>query len=574
MGFSNVDVVLAFEGNHAKSFASNFPPKKSNHRVTRAFEVSLLDEQPGAPSNNQVECYVMGIQGNQRGARRGRSDRKKSYKISDLGIIVGTHANGGRSAFESRACDEEEEESLLVFDQVEGHCFGFSRNGHYRLTLDRNDCKSLVVMPISFGHPAATDEERSFALRFVADAPVMIRELEHTPRMDKTLNKLFFAPKNPNKTLKSTVMGTSSRRGVQGAQRVIYADTEGKRRYGEPLFRVVQIDYLPNEGGTVFCYLAINDKLLQRRKELQDYSVSLSIEATCRGMICRTADGLPQHTTVAKGKKFEAAWRKFACSFENENKSRLLMVLVQSGQSTEFGHIKCEELASTGVSSTIGGAEKEGTLTNFLGVSAASKLSRARDTRNYEEWGIFNSVAFDDASFFQRNLPNPVSSVPIIDLGGFSGAGGEFIHVAVDQDLERALEMSEQDADLQRAIEQSKASQGDNGGNNTDSTYQRDLELAMKLSEQQSKADPTCTGEFKGNESSAMKSPEIVDLLDDDDDDDEKDATPSLKENVESGYDEARESSSANSGTGSKKVDDAAERRRLAAEAALKRFAS
>jgi len=407
----------------------------------------------------------------------------------------------------------------------------------------------------------------------------MIRELEHTPRMDKTLNKLFFALKNLNKTLQSTVMGTSSRRGVQGAQRVIYADSEGKRKYGEPLFRVVQIDYLPNEGGTVFCYLAINDKLLQRCKELKDYSVSLSIEATCRGMICRTADGLPQHTTVAKGKKFEAAWRKYACSFENENKSRLLMVLVQSGQSTEFGHIKCEKLAGTGVASTTGGAGKAGTLTNFLGVSADSKLSRARDTRNYEEWGIFNSVAFDDASFFQRNLPNLDSSVPIIDLGGFSGAGGEGFHV--DQDLQRALEMSQQDADLQRAIEQSKESQG-NEENNADSAYQRDLELAMKLSEQQSKADPTCTGEFKGNGPSAMKGPEIdlVDLLSDDDDD-QSDAKPPhfplMKENVESalsGYDGARESSSANSGTDSKKVDDAAEKRRLAAEAALKRFAS
>jgi hypothetical protein len=38
MAFSNIDVVLAFQGNHAKSFASNFPHKKSNHRCERAFE--------------------------------------------------------------------------------------------------------------------------------------------------------------------------------------------------------------------------------------------------------------------------------------------------------------------------------------------------------------------------------------------------------------------------------------------------------------------------------------------------------------------------------------------------------
>ena len=63
MGFSNVDVVLAFEGHHAKSFHSNFPiDKKSNHRCTRAFEVSLLDEQAGVPSSDSIELYVMGIQ--------------------------------------------------------------------------------------------------------------------------------------------------------------------------------------------------------------------------------------------------------------------------------------------------------------------------------------------------------------------------------------------------------------------------------------------------------------------------------------------------------------------------------
>lgn len=565
----------------------------------------------------------MGIQGNKRGSNLGRSDRKKSYKISDLGILFGKHADGGRGAFEARSCDEEEEESLLEFDQVDGHCFGFRRNGHYRLTLDQNDCKSLVVMPISFGHPAATDEERSFALRFVADAPVMIRELAQTPRMDKTLNRLFFAPKSPNNTLKGSIMGTSSRRGVQGAQRVIYADTEGKRKYGEQLFRVVQIDYLANEGGVVFCYLVTNDKFLQKHKELQDYSVSLSIEATCRGMICRTADGLPQHQTVAKGKRFEAAWRKYACLFENEHKSRLLMVLVQSGQSTEFGHIKCEQLADTGGSSIIGGAGKAGTLTNFLGVSA-SKLSRARDTRNYEALGIFNGVAFDDTSFFQRNLPTPDNSVAIIDLGGISGASGE--RTNVDQDLERALEMSRQDADLHRAIEQNKSddivdvqnpsppsnnfdddmaaaiaasmasastpgiggstSQGtSSGGDNADSAYQRDLELAMKLSEQQSKADSTCTGEVKGNGASAAMDREIVDFLDDGDGDmiesirgDVKSPQPS-KENEEPALsgDEARENPSAEDiDRASPKVDDAAdaaEKRRLAAEAAMKRFA-
>jgi hypothetical protein len=71
MGFSNIDVVLAFVGNHAKSFAFNFPEKKSNHRCTRAFEVSLLDKQSGVPSRDTVELYNMGIQKTRRGAYHG-----------------------------------------------------------------------------------------------------------------------------------------------------------------------------------------------------------------------------------------------------------------------------------------------------------------------------------------------------------------------------------------------------------------------------------------------------------------------------------------------------------------------
>ena len=60
LGFSNVDVVLAFPGNCACSFRCNFPEKQSNHRCERAFEVSLLDPQPGVPSRDTVELYVMG----------------------------------------------------------------------------------------------------------------------------------------------------------------------------------------------------------------------------------------------------------------------------------------------------------------------------------------------------------------------------------------------------------------------------------------------------------------------------------------------------------------------------------
>eukprot|EP00957_Ditylum_brightwellii_P058525 4437686-Ditylum_brightwellii.AAC.1 len=90
MGFTNVDVVLAYENSHAMSFSSNFPPKKSNHRCFRAFEVTVLDDNNATNDNNgDIEFYVMGIQKTRRGAYQGRSDRKKSYKVCDLGMLIG-----------------------------------------------------------------------------------------------------------------------------------------------------------------------------------------------------------------------------------------------------------------------------------------------------------------------------------------------------------------------------------------------------------------------------------------------------------------------------------------------------
>ena len=69
-----------------------------------------------------------------------------------------------------------------VFSSVKGEMFGFRRDGHFRLILDRKKTRQIVVMP---GHPAATDKELPFVLRFVSDAP--LRELAQVPRMDVAL---------------------------------------------------------------------------------------------------------------------------------------------------------------------------------------------------------------------------------------------------------------------------------------------------------------------------------------------------------------------------------------------------
>jgi len=58
-----VDVVFAFKGNNAKSFGSTFPHKKSTHRTTRAFELSVIGRQPGEKAvSDFVEVYISIIQ--------------------------------------------------------------------------------------------------------------------------------------------------------------------------------------------------------------------------------------------------------------------------------------------------------------------------------------------------------------------------------------------------------------------------------------------------------------------------------------------------------------------------------
>ena len=360
MGFSNVDVVLAFQGNHAKSFASSFPTKTSNHRCNRAFELRAVERQPGEElSGDDVEVFVMCIQKTRRGAYHGRADRKKSYKACDVGILVGETKNGSTN------------EDSIELDAVDGRFFGLTRNGHIRLVLNRQQLESrLVVMPISFGHPAATDEALSFVVRFVSDAPLLVRELAKPPRMNIVTQQFCFG----RKVVSLGVAGTSRHRGVHGQKNIIFERKLG----GSYLFRIVRVDCLAGDGGTVLLYLDVNDAnvSLMNQSQVED-AMSFSLELNCRGMSCRTANGIEKHEVISKGKKFEAAWRRFTIDFTLEIKSRLLCVLVQSGQDYQVGSIKCKSHCSK----------------KMVSVETSQKKLQSRHAYdNYDEYGIFAST--------------------------------------------------------------------------------------------------------------------------------------------------------------------------------------
>ncbi|CAB9523127.1 Calpain-type cysteine protease DEK1 [Seminavis robusta] len=417
MAFSTVTVVLAFEGNHARSFASNFPEKLSTHRCTRAFEVALISQEAGGPARDTVELYVMGIQKTRRGASLGRTDRKVSYKISDLGLLI---ANEG-------------------YNTVDGSMLGFKKAGHHRIILNRKKNNQCVVMPVSFGHPAATDPEKSFSVRFVADAPLMIRELPEVPRMDLVLHKFCFQP---------------IRNMGQRKCKVVLDDKEGVQLYGEPRYRVIQVDCLADGGGVVFVYGCINRRLLKRKdvtNDRKDFSLNLQLEATCRGMMCRTETGFLDHETIAKGKKFQAAWRRFTCQFPFEVKTRVLFVLVQSGQDTEMGSVtgKCQINEASSVVRQK--ALKQAVITTSGGLATKDTAC----TISYESFGIFNNEC--DVESEDDSLHNAMFGS--IDALAASGAGfvGGFGLDGFDPELEQALALPRGDLELQAALEMSKA---------------------------------------------------------------------------------------------------------------------
>ncbi|KAL7543669.1 hypothetical protein ACHAXR_013497 [Thalassiosira sp. AJA248-18] len=375
MGFSNVDVVLAFQGNHAKSFGSSFPIKKSNHRCTRAFSVGSVGRQPGEEGsyNEKVEVYVMCIQKTRRGASLGRTDRKKSYKVSDVGILVGE-------------CSNESETSQIELGKVDGCFFGLNRNGHIRLELDRSDPnKRLIVMPVSFGHPSATDEERSFVVRFVADAPLLVQELPEPPKLNVAMHKFCFG----GKVMALGNAGTSQHRGTQGNKTVLM-ECRAKKSF---LFKILRVDCLAGGGGTVLLYLIVNDESLSQMSEyLKSDAISFSIEINCRGMVCRTDTGMVNHEVISKGKKFEAAWRRFSLSFTGESKSRLLAAVVQGGQDYQMGSIKC-------ISSSVGHDADNtvsGPMTKYTKVKKKQTTEGISKDKHrfakYEEFGLFTSV--------------------------------------------------------------------------------------------------------------------------------------------------------------------------------------
>ena len=289
-----------------------------------------------------------------------------------------------------------------------------TRVGHHRIILRRGKgTTSKVVLPVSFGHPAATDKEMGFTVRFVSDAPLMIRELEDVPRIDRVVHKFC--------------MEFSTRR-------VLWE--------GLPGYRVFLVDCTGRgNGGTVLFYLHVTN---DDGKKLD--GVSFSVREKCRGMVCRTEEGLVDHEKetgpTAPRRKFTAAWRQFQCSFVGETKSRLLMVLVQSGQDWEFnaGGVCCSKVDRGHV---LGGGSGGGS-----GGGCGAMKKKGEDMRGYLK--TTSSSMESNEEYIKRGMfARVVNEIEVknhclyIDGNGSTSmenaAATPFLH---DPELEQALAVS------------------------------------------------------------------------------------------------------------------------------------
>lgn len=319
-------------------------------------------------------------------------------------------------------------------------------------------------MPISFGHPAATDKSMSFTVRFVSDAPVMIRELPEVPRMDRVLHKLC---------VESAVSPSP--------YRVIHWQRQGRKIIlldGAPHYRVFLVNCTGS--GTVFFYLFIDDELSNRPPSVEREGYSFTIQARCRGMMCRTEEGLLEHEKVADAaprRKFEAAWRQYRCDFAGETMSRLLMVLVRSGQDCEFKANDASCSLRRGHVLGSGQKKKDRDLKEYFHKSEPSHpLVCPND--DYDRRGIFNQVTNEIKDKSQYLYPDGNGSI-----GMMAVAHAHHLH---DSELEKALLISKSETELQRVLEMSKQHNVDPRSTAIDQKHSVDLDLqrAIEMSQQ------------------------------------------------------------------------------------------
>merc|ERR1712032_813816 len=137
------------------------------------------------------------------------------------------------------------------------------------------------------------------------------------------------------------------------------------------------------------------------------------------------------------------------CEFQMEDKSRLLMVIFQSGQDTQMGTVKCEMTAKENLTEKYSNGSN---MVQFLTKSSSfstpkftKSLKKASKYNDYDMYGIFNGTDSSEV-INEVNLPFAIGSASSVDP-------------ISDWEFEQALALSrkkKEDDEFRRALEMSK----------------------------------------------------------------------------------------------------------------------
>ncbi|KAL1527564.1 hypothetical protein AB1Y20_008951 [Prymnesium parvum] len=169
MGFSHVDVCYAFRGWHARSFANFFPAdRKTAVRVC----ASVLLVRPAAPAT----LMVMALQPTRRGAWC-RADRKKSYRLGDLSVLIVRLAADGEAAEEV----------------VGGGWRGADRGERTWVARLERPAATYAILPLCLcNNPTAaesTQARQPFQLRLWSSEPLHTRRISSFPPHEASSNR-------------------------------------------------------------------------------------------------------------------------------------------------------------------------------------------------------------------------------------------------------------------------------------------------------------------------------------------------------------------------------------------------
>lgn len=318
MGFQLVDVCMAYREWHARSFTNAFCARACTHRICRDMYRLRI--------HSKTTLYVSAMQPTKRGTWC-RLDRKKSYRLGDVSILVVQLDGEGN-----------------VFKVVGGGLRGATESRCSFVSHLEDTNAEYLVIALSLGGPptaAETSKAQPFTVRFFASETLHVSQEVVEPRdAELALTSLQSA---------LVTLGAQAALPHEVGQRV-------KRQWQS--FGQGRHACVVTCGGVV-AVLAVNQNVA---------AATFEVEANVKVMIARTAQGLlandekaAEHLNNSErqaakasggsarggGFRWIAKWKHFRASCQvpgiqrGTGRQQLLMLLVPSGIQAQLGSLSC-----------------------------------------------------------------------------------------------------------------------------------------------------------------------------------------------------------------------------------------